>query len=212
MKRWIIALVAVVAVFAAVAGSAFAADPVQSADQSASTGQASLAASSATQIEPSNQNISVRVLSPGDGGSVSQSNSAASSAYAPNTSCSEHEARTFPPPPVDTFGAGIDRYLITHQHLDHLDPGSLRAVAERSPDVVVIAPEPLRDMAEGLSFEGVRPGDRVELPGGAAVRVVRAVHALHPADLGQGPVCRGETMGHEKQAQERLSGKVAWLE
>jgi L-ascorbate metabolism protein UlaG (beta-lactamase superfamily) len=95
---------------------------------------------------------------------------------------SEHEARTFPPPPVDTFGAGIDRYLITHQHLDHLDPGSLRAVAERSPNVMVIAPEPLRGMVEGLPCEGVRPGDRVELPGGAAVRVVPAVHALHPSD------------------------------
>jgi len=95
---------------------------------------------------------------------------------------SEHEARTFPPPPVDTFGTRIDRYLVTHQHLDHLDPGSLRAVAERSPDIAVIAPEPLRDTVEGLPFEGVRPGDRVELPGDAALRVVRAVHAVHPAD------------------------------
>jgi L-ascorbate 6-phosphate lactonase len=94
----------------------------------------------------------------------------------------EHEARTFPPPPLDTFGARIDRYLITHQHLDHLDPVSLRAVAERSPDVIAIAPEPLRDMVEGLPFEGVRPGERLDLPGAAALQVVRAVHALHPED------------------------------
>jgi L-ascorbate metabolism protein UlaG (beta-lactamase superfamily) len=95
---------------------------------------------------------------------------------------SEHPDRTFPPPPVDTFGAEIDRYLATHQHIDHLDLGSLRAVAERSPDVVVIAPEPLREMVAGVPFEGVRPGDRVELPGGACVRAVPAIHAVHVAD------------------------------
>jgi L-ascorbate metabolism protein UlaG (beta-lactamase superfamily) len=95
---------------------------------------------------------------------------------------SEHEARTFPPPPIDTFGARIDRYLVSHEHIDHLDRGSLPAVAERSPDMVLIAPEPLRDMVGGVPFEGVRPGDRVELPGGAAARVVRAVHAVHPED------------------------------
>jgi L-ascorbate 6-phosphate lactonase len=94
----------------------------------------------------------------------------------------EHEARTFAPPPVDEYGARIDRYLVTHEHLDHLDPVSLRAVAERSPGVVVIAPEPLRDMVEGLPFEGVCPGDRLELPGDASVRVVPAIHAVHPAD------------------------------
>ena len=85
MKRWIIALAATVAVFAVIAGSAFASSPVQSATQSSSTEQGALAASSATQIEPSNQNISVRVLSPGDDGSVSQSNEADSTATATNT-------------------------------------------------------------------------------------------------------------------------------
>jgi L-ascorbate metabolism protein UlaG (beta-lactamase superfamily) len=94
---------------------------------------------------------------------------------------SEHEARTFPPPPVDPHGAGIDRVLITHEHLDHLDPASLAAVAERSPGVEVIAPEPLRDMVE-LPFHGVRPHDRLDLPGGGALHVVTAIHALHPGD------------------------------
>jgi L-ascorbate 6-phosphate lactonase len=95
---------------------------------------------------------------------------------------SEHEGRLFPPSPIDVFGARIDRVLVTHEHLDHLDPESLRAVAARSPGVTVIAPEPLRDQAEGLPFHGVRPGERLDLPGGAALRVVRAVHALHPSD------------------------------
>jgi L-ascorbate 6-phosphate lactonase len=95
---------------------------------------------------------------------------------------SEHEGRTFPPPPIDVFGARIDRVLVTHEHLDHLDPDSLRDIAVRSPGVSVIAPEPLREQVKGVPFAGVRPGDRVDLPGGVAVRVVRAVHAVHPSD------------------------------
>ncbi len=95
---------------------------------------------------------------------------------------SEHEGRRLPPPPVDVFGARIDRVLVTHEHLDHLDPGSLRAVAERSPGVEVIAPAPLAGRVEGLPFTGVRPGDRLDLPGGVALRVVPAIHAVQPAD------------------------------
>jgi L-ascorbate 6-phosphate lactonase len=93
----------------------------------------------------------------------------------------EHEARGYPPPPIDAYGAGIDRVLVTHEHLDHLDPVSLRGIAARSPEAAVIAPVPLREMVDGLPFEGVRPGDRLELPGGA-LRVVPAVHAVHAED------------------------------
>jgi hypothetical protein len=57
---------------------------IQSSDQSATTGQSAAALSAAKQIDPSNTNVSIRVLSPGDGGSVSQSNNAASSATAGN--------------------------------------------------------------------------------------------------------------------------------
>jgi L-ascorbate 6-phosphate lactonase len=95
---------------------------------------------------------------------------------------SEHEGRLFPPPPVDVFGARIDRVLVTHEHLDHLDPDSLRAIAARSPGVAVVAPESLREQVAGMPFHGVRPGNRLDLPGGGAVRVVPAVHALHPSD------------------------------
>jgi L-ascorbate 6-phosphate lactonase len=94
---------------------------------------------------------------------------------------SEQDGRLFPPPPIDVFGARIDRVLVSHEHLDHLDPPSLRGIAERSPDVAVIAPEPLREQVEGVRFDGVRPGDRRDLPGGT-VRVVPAVHAVHPSD------------------------------
>jgi L-ascorbate 6-phosphate lactonase len=93
----------------------------------------------------------------------------------------EHEARRFPPPALDPYGASIDRVLVTHEHLDHLDPDSLSGIAERSQDVSVIAPEPLGDMVD-LPFEGVRPGDELELPGGSRARVVPAIHAVHPDD------------------------------
>src|SRR5207245_2026154 len=57
---------------------------IQTADQAAQTDQSAAALSEAKQIDPSNTAVSVRVLSPGDGGSVTQSNTAASSATAGN--------------------------------------------------------------------------------------------------------------------------------
>jgi len=57
----------------------------QSSTQNADTAQKAAALSSATQVHPENSNLSVRVLSPGNGGSVTQSNTAASAADAHNT-------------------------------------------------------------------------------------------------------------------------------
>lgn len=93
----------------------------------------------------------------------------------------QHEARLYPPPPIDDLGARIDRLLVSHEHLDHLDTESLPRIAERSPGLVVVAPEPLRHHVGDVAFEGVRPGDVVDVPG-ARVTVVPAIHALHVAD------------------------------
>ena len=57
---------------------------VQGAQQTASTDQAALALSEAKQYGASNLNTPVRIFSPGDGGSVSQSNTADSNAAAGN--------------------------------------------------------------------------------------------------------------------------------
>jgi L-ascorbate metabolism protein UlaG (beta-lactamase superfamily) len=95
---------------------------------------------------------------------------------------SEHEDRLYPPPSIDEFGARIDCVLSTHEHLDHFDPPSLKAIAERSPGVSVVVPEPIAGSVDGLPAEGVRPGDRLSLPGGIEVRVVPAIHAVHPED------------------------------
>ena len=93
MRKLILALVLTTALCLALAAVA-AADPgnVQVSGQSATTSQQAGAASSATQIDPSNSNVSIRVLSPGDDGSVSQSNTAASSASAGNQAATTQTA------------------------------------------------------------------------------------------------------------------------
>jgi hypothetical protein len=62
---------------------------VQTADQNAENGQAAIAASSATQVHPENTNVSIRVLSPGDGGDVVQTNKAESDADATNSNSAD---------------------------------------------------------------------------------------------------------------------------
>ena len=96
---------------------------------------------------------------------------------------SEHEGRRYPPPPVED---DVDWLLVTHEHLDHFDPPSLRAVAERSPRLTIVAPAPLeamvRDAGGDAAFVGVARGDRVSLGDAGSATVVPAVHALHPRD------------------------------
>jgi len=58
---------------------------IQTGKQDAGTEQESAAASEAKQIDPSNTNVSIRVLSPGNGGNVTQSNTATSNAMSGNT-------------------------------------------------------------------------------------------------------------------------------
>jgi hypothetical protein len=93
MRSFIYALVvAVAACLAAAAAAAADPGPIQVSGQSAGTSQQATAASSATQVDPSNKNISIRVLSPGNDGAVSQSNNAASSAAAGNLGSTSQSA------------------------------------------------------------------------------------------------------------------------
>jgi L-ascorbate 6-phosphate lactonase len=98
----------------------------------------------------------------------------------------EHEHRTYPPLPVGEHGAGIDWLLVTHEHIDHLDPFSLREVAARSDALTVVAPAPLealvREAAPDVRFRGVDRGDRLELPGAGSATVVPAIHGRTVAD------------------------------
>ena len=84
MKRQLIALVgALLTVLAIVAGPAQA-QSVQGVEQASGTGQSADSSASSTQTAPSNSNISVRIFSPGDNGSVSQSNNSVAGSVAAN--------------------------------------------------------------------------------------------------------------------------------
>jgi hypothetical protein len=148
MRRWIITLAATLAVFAAIAGNAFATDPVQSATQSSSTDQAALAASSATQVQPSNQNISVRVLSPGDDGSVSQSNEAASSATAANNASTTQAAN-------QTLASGCG--CLQSGRIDDVLAGAMQAAGAQpasAPATAAPAPAPASTQANDAASSG----------------------------------------------------------
>jgi hypothetical protein len=94
MKRKLIASVlgALALLLAAGAGMAVASPGVQTVSQSAGSAQQATSASGATQIAPSNTNISVRVLSPGNDGAVSQTNSASSDADSTNSNSTSQGA------------------------------------------------------------------------------------------------------------------------
>ena len=65
---------------------------VQSVDQQAGTAQSALAASKAVQVDPSNENVSIRINSPGNNGNVTQTNSVTSAANAGNAASTEQHA------------------------------------------------------------------------------------------------------------------------
>jgi len=100
MRKHVLALALALATAGTAAGIANAdPPPTQVAGQTATTSQQSVAASGATQIAPSNTNVSVRVLSPGDDGDVTQTNSAASSASSGNQASTTQSA--------DQSGGGV---------------------------------------------------------------------------------------------------------
>lgn len=93
--RTILAVVAVALGLFASVGQAAAApgdSALELAAQAAAGGQAAGAKSGASQSSPTNTNISVRVLSPGDDGDVSQSNSVESGATAANANATGQSA------------------------------------------------------------------------------------------------------------------------
>ena len=94
MRRQLRMVVAVLGLLlGAGAGTALAdPPPSQTVGQSAGNAQQAVAASDATQVAPSNTSISIRVLSPGSDGAVSQSNTASSSATAGNTNSTAEAA------------------------------------------------------------------------------------------------------------------------
>src|ERR687887_458884 len=87
MKGKLLALLVAIAALLAVGAGRAAADNggTQAAGQSAENAQSAQALSLAAQSGASNKNVPVRVLSPGNDGSTTQTNSASSGATAGNT-------------------------------------------------------------------------------------------------------------------------------
>jgi len=93
MRRLLLALILVVLVLGVQVGTATASLPAgEVAGQAAGSDQAAGALAGSAQQEPANSNTSVRVLSPGDDGDVSQSNDASSEATAGNLNATGQSA------------------------------------------------------------------------------------------------------------------------
>jgi L-ascorbate 6-phosphate lactonase len=56
--------------------------------------------------------------------------------------------------PVDLDA--VDVVICTHDHLDHLDPPTLRTLARQNPRAVVVAPAPCRDQLRELGWDAAR--------------------------------------------------------
>jgi hypothetical protein len=129
MRKFICALVLVVVACFAVAATAGATPgPIQVSGQSAGTSQQAVAGSSATQTDPSNTNIAIRVLSPGNDGDVTQSNTAASTATAGNASTTgQSSSQTAGGSGIQTSqqSAGTDQLAIALSAANQVDPSNV---------------------------------------------------------------------------------------
>ena len=92
MRRHLIALIGAVAVLLALGAGAAQAQSVQGVEQIAATGQSANSNATSTQVRPTNSNIDVRIFSPGDNGSVSQSNTSTAAAGAINAAQTDQAA------------------------------------------------------------------------------------------------------------------------
>lgn len=74
----------------------------------------------------------------------------------------------------------VDWILLTHAHLDHTDPETLRQMVKASPNARFIAPFEVREILSEIGWGGsavcAPPGDWLTLGSGVAVRAIPAAH------------------------------------
>ena len=134
MKRLSALVATAVAALCFGAGQAVAAEgdsgAGQGAGQSAASGQSASGGSGAYQMGPSNSAGSIRVLSPGDNGSVTQSNSSTAAAIAANGNKTDQT--------VDQSqtggGYGSDQTQIAGKNLSGVNRSTLRSDSWRGGD------------------------------------------------------------------------------
>ena len=103
---------------------------------------------------------------------------------------SELPGRQVPPPiPVEEM-AGIDAFLGTHNHLDHIDHEAWKVWAWCCPEAVFVFPEAHRQevLADGIPEErcrGLNDGESCQI-GGVTVRAVAAAHEFLARDPATG--------------------------
>lgn len=105
--------------------------------------------------------------------------------------------RRSPCPSADTL-AGVDMVLLSHLHLDHFDPPSLRQLGFDTP---IVAPTGSQRLLRRRGFSDIRelaPGEQLRVGG----LTVTATHAKHPAGrhpLIQGPPSVGYVLSGDRE-------------
>jgi L-ascorbate 6-phosphate lactonase len=99
---------------------------------------------------------------------------------------SAHPDRLVPAPFEARQVGGFAAVLVTHDHLDHLDPEALPELAEASPDAAIVVPEPIVDVVHALGIDparviGAQPDRAIQLAG-LTVQPVPACHGIEPSD------------------------------
>jgi hypothetical protein len=94
MRRRLLACIASTVLLPAVAAGSAMADSsgLQSIGQSADSEQSASSNATSAQVQPTNQSISVRIMSPGDDGAVTQTNASTASSAAGNTNTTDQGA------------------------------------------------------------------------------------------------------------------------
>jgi L-ascorbate 6-phosphate lactonase len=95
---------------------------------------------------------------------------------------SDHTDRLVPAPFSPADAPAADYIFCTHEHLDHLDPSSLKLLAQSSPEAQIIVPRPIVEqvLALGVGSErivGVQPDEEISL-GKLSIFPVPAMHGL----------------------------------
>lgn len=99
---------------------------------------------------------------------------------------SEGHNREVPAAFAPETGHGIDMICCTHDHLDHLDPDTVPALAAASPEALIVVPKPVVDRVVDLGVPrsriiGAQPGEAIER-NGVTIHPVPAEHGVNVAD------------------------------
>jgi L-ascorbate metabolism protein UlaG (beta-lactamase superfamily) len=104
--------------------------------------------------------------------------------------------RVYPPPfPADTVLAA-DYFFCTHNHIDHLDPGTVFPLAKANPRITFVVPMPHRKALIDGGIDpsrviGAQDGVELALSGGLSVTAVAAAHAVYEQDAAGDYLCLG---------------------